>query len=116
MSNQTYAAVCKNLKYCYDDVYNAFKDEKISAENNVRLYRAIGKSVMEQEKVYTEDEWVRNHYMKSTVCTIALAKLGYSTIDSNRYISHRSGVLALVDDKPTLMRQLIIDLEKLASV
>jgi len=79
----------------YLDIYNDFKELTITPENNDRLYRAIADSIMNQEGVDSYEQWVRNHYKKSTVCTIFLDKLGYSTRKSKEYISNRSGILGI---------------------
>ena len=108
----TYELVAKCLEEYYPDIYNEYRKLNISVENNNRLYRAIARYIMTQEDVTNEDEWVKDHYAKCTVCTIALEQLGYQNPASKKYIADRDGILCIDDNgNVSTMRELVKNLQ-----
>lgn len=63
---------------------------------------AIANEIMKEEDVTSINDWLCDHFRKSTVCTLALWFAGYKTRETTNFIKNRAGVLECCDDGTNL--------------
>lgn len=70
------------------------------------LMLSIADTIMKEEGINSIEDWLENHYTKSTVCTLALWYAGFKTRETTKYIKNRSGILECCDGYTLTLRDL----------